>query len=134
MSFADTLFLILKIAGICVAVVALVGWVAFLAQCLKAFLGGIRRGIEERRASKKDAPPSAVNPESHPCAVLHDWVPIAAHAMDLNGLAHTFVVKHCSRCREHHTFAYPGNWTIETFLKTESDAAREIRALEGMAK
>ena len=101
------------------------------APIIFGFMKGARKGIASRRA---ETTPPPVAKKEHPCELMHQFTPIDAQAITLNGLPHTTVLEYCAGCRTHHSAAYLGNWPIETFLKKESDAAAQIRQLEGMVR
>ncbi len=123
---------------------AILGIVAFafgLRAFAKGFIGELNRSLAPFLGFTP--PPIATPPQrlaqiadltQHPCAVLHAFNPIDVREVYVNDLAHTTVLLRCEKCGSHLTALYLGNWPIETFLKTESDAAREVAKLEGMLR
>ena len=128
-SAAIYFFAILGLAVFVVGARALIkGFYEGLAKNLGSFVGVTPPKPVE------PTPPPVAEPSSHPCAILHAFVPISVREVYQHDQPHTVLLLNCHKCGSHLTALYLGSWTIEEFLKTESDASREIRRLEGMLK
>ena len=72
--------------------------------------------LREQRRERQDAA-TKEQPPAHSC-VGRDLEVIAAKPLaDI-----TTVMKRCRYCGHHFVFSYPGAWTTEDFLKTQSDS------------
>lgn len=128
-----------QIALYILAFVGAISCAIALGALLRGFAGGIARYCAATPPKLiGDTPPPVLgttpSPQQHPCAVMHDFVVIEAQPVHLHDQPHTVVLNYCRKCRQHLTAAYLGSWTLESFLKQESDASAEIRKLEGMVR
>lgn len=82
-------------------------------------LAGIQAGIRE-----------TPKPVADPCAVRHILTTIECATYPAEPIPLTAVLKRCAVCGNHISLVFSGSWTLEAFLKTESD----ISALERMAR
>jgi hypothetical protein len=113
---------------ICFWLVATVGLSLFLSRAIPALVLRLRR----KAPVESVAPPSVAAPPAvpNPCETLHDMTVIGAQ--HISGFPHptTAVLFRCARCGVHWTAGFLGSWTLEDFLRRES----EIAELERIAK
>lgn len=60
----------------------------------------------------------------HPCAAVHDFVvvelkPVAGSTFLCT--RNTVALYRCRKCQTHQSAIFPGDWKIESFLKTQAD-------------
>lgn len=73
------------------------------------------------------------NLDFEPCAKAHEWVVIDVRPMEGVIPRHVTALYCCKRCGVHWSGVYAGEWTVETFMRTEADAEwwkREVAMTE----
>ena len=100
-----------------------------IASILAAAALGIQRTRSETtdRASERDFEIKKREQARtyHPCLGSHDYAVVDVQPADGQQFIckHTAVVYRCRKCQIHMSAVLPGNWSIETFLKTQPDEA-----------
>jgi hypothetical protein len=67
----------------------------------------------------------------NPCATIHDFTVIELKPIDSANFSckHTAALYRCKKCQAHQAALFPGEWSIEAFLKVEADEAQLARMM-----